>query len=175
MRLPTSSNFDHLITVADMIAADKSRYIAELDQNPQYQYVFLRPRRWGKSTFLQMLANYYDKGRAAEFDTTFGQLYIGKNPTDDRSSLLVLLFDFSSINSFASLQKTEAQMNTMMCSNLRRFLKTNREFLGDPDPDLITGDGGDSLRNVLVCILLFIPTFPSAANLFIGPRTRLRA
>jgi len=143
-----------------MIAADKSRYITELDKNPVYQYIFLRPRRWGKSTFLQMLANYYDKSKAAEFDATFGQLCIGKNPTRDRNSLLVLLFDFSRINTFGSLQQINAQVDTMMCSVLRRFLKTNRQFLGEPDPDLITGDGGDSLQNVLVCIFSFFLIYP---------------
>ena len=52
--------------------------------------MYLRPRRWDKSTFLQTLPNYYGKNKADEFEDTFDQLYTGKHPTPSRSSLLVL-------------------------------------------------------------------------------------
>lgn len=39
--LPGNSNFDHLIDTPNIIAADKTRFIEELDKAVQYQYMFL--------------------------------------------------------------------------------------------------------------------------------------
>ena len=89
-------DFNRLVTKPNAIFADKTMYIAKFDQEEEYQYMFLRPRRWGN--FLQTLGSYYDKGNKDSFDEIFGQLYIGKHPTPYRSSLLCLLFDFSSIS-----------------------------------------------------------------------------
>jgi len=158
--LPTSSNFEHLISTPNIVAADKTIYIEELDKYPQYQLMFLRPRRWGKSTFLQMLANYYDMSKADEFDDTFGQLYIGKHPTKDRSSLLVLLFDFSRITTFESPHETRKELNAMMLQVLRKFLETNKRFLGYPNSEtLLSDDGADALQNVLVSLLIAVCAF----------------
>jgi hypothetical protein len=115
-----------------ILAADKTWYIEELDKSLQYEYMFLRPWRWGKSTFLQTLASYYDKTKAAEFEDIFGQLYIGKHPTPSRNSLLVLLFDFSLIQTADNFEKSFHQTLNRF---LRTFLIKNAEFLGYPDPD----------------------------------------
>jgi Predicted AAA-ATPase len=96
--LTTGSSFEHLINTPNILVANKTVYIEPLDGDAQYQILFLRPRRSGKTTFLQMLASYYDLNKAHEFDNTFSQLYIGKNPRKDRVSLLVLLFEFSGIS-----------------------------------------------------------------------------
>jgi hypothetical protein len=122
-----------------------------LDEKHQYQYMFLRPRRWGKSTFLQTLADYYDKRKTDSFDSTFGQLYIGKHPTNARSAFLVLTFDFTSISVLATLQRTIEDFDGMMNSTLRDFLDKNAAFLGNPDiENLMIGNGGQCLDRVLV-------------------------
>lgn len=106
--------------------------------------MFLRPRRWGETTILQMLVNYYDLSKAHEFDDTFGQLYIGKNPTKDRSSLLVLLFVFSGISTVHP-DETKKQLNDTILDALRRFLETNKRF-----PGYLTSESrlGDDSTNV---------------------------
>ncbi|MCP4111617.1 MAG: AAA family ATPase, partial [Desulfobacteraceae bacterium] len=43
--------------------------------------LFLRPRRFGKSLLLSMLANYYDVALEDRFRELFGHLEIGRNPT----------------------------------------------------------------------------------------------
>ena len=74
---------------------DKTQYIADLEpiKNP----VFLRPRRFGKSLFCSMLQYYYDIHEASRFSELFGQTWIGKNPTSQHNSYIVLKFDFSAI------------------------------------------------------------------------------
>jgi hypothetical protein len=131
-----------------ILAADKTMYIEELDKSREYQYMFLRPPRWGRSTFLQMLADYYDKSKARKFDDTFGQLYIGKHPTPCRSSLLVLLFDFSSIQTFDEIDQS---FNDQLNESLREFLTSNGKLLEYPNPEeLIRDRATESLEAVLV-------------------------
>jgi hypothetical protein len=78
------------------IVVDKTHFIPLLEAN-NFQYMFLRPRRWGKSTFLNMLASYYDLKMKDSFDEVFGKLYIGKAPTESRNAHLILVFHSSTI------------------------------------------------------------------------------
>ena len=54
------------------------------------QLLFLRPRRFGKSLLLSMLANYYDLNQADRFEQLFGDLAIGRNPTAGHNRYFVL-------------------------------------------------------------------------------------
>ena len=64
--------------------------------------LFIRPRRFGKSLVLSMLENYYDVAKKDEFDSIFGKLKIGKNPTALHNSYFILKFDFSCVDSTGS-------------------------------------------------------------------------
>ena len=46
-----------------------------------------------------MLENYYDVAKKDEFDKIFGNLAIGKNPTEFRNSYFILKWDFSCVDS----------------------------------------------------------------------------
>lgn len=74
----------------------KTKYVEILENYPPYQF-FIRPRRFGKSLFLSMLAYYYDRQKKEHFDNLFGDLYIGKNPTANRNKYLVLNLSFAGI------------------------------------------------------------------------------
>jgi hypothetical protein len=150
--LPGGANgFSRLITEPNTIAVDKTKFIEELDNQFSYQYMFLPPRRWGKSTLLEMLARYYDKSKADEFKDTFGQLYIGQNPTPYHSTLLVLVFDFSDIDALGPIRTMKEEFHDTINSTLERFLIENARFLGNPDiGTLIRHDSAKSLQCVLV-------------------------
>ncbi|MBC2695817.1 MAG: AAA family ATPase, partial [Desulfobacteraceae bacterium] len=66
--------------------------------------LFIRPRRFGKSLVLSMLENYYDVAKKDEFEKIFGDLKIGKNPTDLRNSYFILKFDFSCVDPTGSAE-----------------------------------------------------------------------
>ncbi len=75
---------------------DKTRFIRDLESK---SYVFLiRPRRFGKTCWLSVLDNYYDRDKADVFETLFGGTDIGRNPTPNRNRHVVLRFNFSAFN-----------------------------------------------------------------------------
>ena len=76
---------------------DKTAFIPLIEQSDRF-FFFIRPRRFGKSLTLSMLQHYYDVRTRDKFDALFGDLYIGKHPTQDRNTYLVLRLNFSGIN-----------------------------------------------------------------------------
>jgi hypothetical protein len=77
---------------------DKTLYIEMLENESNPSQFFIRPRKFGKSLFFTTLSYYYDLNEAKNFETLFGDLYIGKHPTPKRNSYAVMKFDFSSMD-----------------------------------------------------------------------------
>ena len=72
------SNFERIRT-KNFLYVDKTRYINMVES---LDYVLhLRPRRFGKSLFVDMLDRYYDLASESKFDELFGGLFIHENPT----------------------------------------------------------------------------------------------
>lgn len=113
--------------------ADKTPFLAMLEANYQH-VVFLRPRRFGKSTLMSMLEHYYDLGRKSDFDRRFEGLWVHEHPTEERSRYLVLALDFSSV---ATDRGHDALLRTFVGAVRRRvrtFLLRYRDLvpeLGD--------------------------------------------
>ena len=80
----------------DCYYVDKTRFIPMIEDADKF-FFFIRPRRFGKSLTVSMLQHYYDIRTKDKFDALFGNLYIGKHPTPDRNSYLVLYLNFSGI------------------------------------------------------------------------------
>lgn len=59
---------------------DKTMYLPLLEEQANY-LIFIRPRRFGKSLFLDMLRSYCDLSQKEEFQRLFGGLWIGEHPT----------------------------------------------------------------------------------------------
>jgi hypothetical protein len=84
---------------------DKTEYIAKLEQirNP----VFLRPRRFGKSTLCSLLRYYYDRNAAAHFAELFGHTWIGQHPTGQQNQYIILYLNFSPIATGPTIQEID--------------------------------------------------------------------
>ncbi|MDY6321861.1 MAG: AAA family ATPase, partial [Succinivibrio sp.] len=80
--------------------ADKTHYLEILERpdSPDVP-VFLRPRRFGKTLFTDILFNYYDKSKAADFDKNFKGTWIYSHPTENKNSYYCVRLDFSSVTS----------------------------------------------------------------------------
>ena len=76
---------------------DKTGYIPTLEQVGSFLF-FVRPRRFGKSLFINMLRCYYDLAEKDNFEKLFGGLAIAENPTRNVNRFQVLYMDFSRVN-----------------------------------------------------------------------------
>ncbi len=86
---------------------DKTAYIRRMEERDRFVF-FVRPRRMGKSLFVETLRCYYDVNEKANFQKLFGGLDIGENPTENANSYLVLALDFSVVNQGSKETLTEA-------------------------------------------------------------------
>ncbi|MCD8270168.1 MAG: ATP-binding protein [Parabacteroides sp.] len=84
------------IVAEDYYYVDKTQYIDALEKTAAFLFL-IRPRRFGKSLFLNMLSCYYDVKYADRFEELFGNQYIGKHPTGEQGKYLVLYFNFSAV------------------------------------------------------------------------------
>jgi len=91
------SDFESLIKEG-YIYIDKTNFISRLESIGSKYLFFIRPRRFGKSLFLSTLSHYYDLNNKEQFKDLFGDLYIGKNPTELRNKYMILKLNFSGLN-----------------------------------------------------------------------------
>ena len=84
------------IRLENRLYVDKTRFVHALENE---RYVFLiRPRRFGKSCWVSLLDNYYDRRRADEFEAVFGGTNLGQHPTENRHRYVILRFNFSAFD-----------------------------------------------------------------------------
>ena len=83
----------------DTAYADKTGFIAKLDKKSTSRYpVLLRPRRFGKSTFVMMLKCFYDISYRDRYDELFSGTHIYSLNLPAHNTYHVIDFDFSKIS-----------------------------------------------------------------------------
>ena len=120
------TDFERII-LENYYYVDKTQYIAKVEKVTSF-FFFVRPRRFGKSLFLNMLGLYYDINQKDKFEKIFGNLYIGKHPTPDRNKYLVLTLNFGSVA--ANMDRLEETFNTYCKIVMDGFAERNAHLLG---------------------------------------------
>ena len=117
------------LRVERCLYVDKTRFLHDLEDE---RYAFLiRPRRFGKSCWVSLLENYYDRNRAARFETLFAGTAVGRQPTPNRHRYVILRFDFSVIDDTPeTLREHFEYYHTDM---VLYYLKTSIAGGGPPD------------------------------------------
>ena len=77
---------------------DKTMYFEKMEQAGNFLFL-VRPRRFGKSLFLNMLEAYYDVNEKNGFEELFRGLYVADHPTENRNKYQVIHLDFSRVGS----------------------------------------------------------------------------
>ena len=106
---------------------DKTRFVRELE-NERYAF-FLRPRRFGKTCWISVLEQYYDRTRTDGFKALFAGTDIGSEPTANRSSYAVLRLDFSAFTKHPST--LEQRFEDYCHMRLRRMLWANADVFSE--------------------------------------------
>ena len=112
------------IRLENRLYVDKTRFVHALEEE---RYVFLiRPRRFGKSCWISLLENYYDRTHADEFEAIFGGTHVGRQPTENRHRYVILRFDFSAFDD--TLETLRERFETYCALELNHVLKRNRDL-----------------------------------------------
>ena len=131
LKLPYGiSNYYRIIT-ENYFYMDRSSHIRLIEEAGD-QILFLRPRRFGKSLLLSTLENYYDVAKADEFETLFGYLAIGKNPTPKHNQYLIMKWDFSVIEPQDDVKGMRKSLHDHLNNQIKRFAKHYQNYLSYP-------------------------------------------
>ena len=141
------------IMEGDYFYQDRTMYIEKLENWTSKYPVFLRPRRFGKSLFVTTLHHYYGLEHKADFQTLFGKLSIGHNPTELANTYMVLSFEFSGINT-ATRKSTYDGFLSNVIEAVRGFLGAYGAFFTLEQQDII--EKGESPEAVVKAIFGFI-------------------
>jgi hypothetical protein len=125
-----NSDFHALRTRAELYL-DRTAAIHSLEEAGR-QLIFLRPRRFGKSLLLSMLANYYDINKADEFARLFGDLAVGANPTPEHNQYLILQWDFSKVSAQGDVGTITQNLFDHVNASIEGFLQRYQERLKFP-------------------------------------------
>jgi hypothetical protein len=116
------------LMLEDYYYQDRTAHIPLLE-NAGKQLIFIRPRRFGKSLLLSMLGYYYDVNYTQEFETLFGSLAIGENPTPSHNQYLIMKWDFSLIKSTGGVEDIEQAIHQHINDRITSFAYIYKEFL----------------------------------------------
>ncbi len=139
----------YTIRTQDMVYVDRTAQIRDVESLGR-TLVFLRPRRFGKSLWLQTLANYYDFRRKDEFEQLFGGLAIGRRPTPRHNRYFILQWNFSEKGARGGVDELGRQLNDYVNNRIKDFLVSYSGHL--PGTVTIEADAKDTFRHLLTAI-----------------------
>ena len=130
---------------------DKTAYISYFENAAKY-IMFLRPRRFGKSLFLNMLSAYYDVLRKDAYEQNFGGLDIFNRTTPKQGKYMILKFNFSAVDS--RKEYVEESFNIKVYDTVIAFVDRYKDYLPENAMQLVLSSDGKS--NVALSKLLMI-------------------
>jgi hypothetical protein len=106
----------------NMLYVDKTKYIHTLENLSNYIFL-IRPRRFGKSLWINLFQYYYDINRKDYFSELFKETSIGKHPTPNKNFYLTIAFNFAMVDpSVDRIQEAfQRYVNTIINDFLDRY------------------------------------------------------
>ena len=112
------------IRLENRLYVDKTRFVHALEEE-RYAF-FIRPRRFGKSCWVSLLDNYYERNRADAFEAVFGGTDLGRHPTENRHRYVILRFNFSAFKN--ALETLEYHFEEYCQLVVRHALERNADL-----------------------------------------------
>ena len=110
---------------------DRTHFIRTLEDTGNY-LLFIRPRRFGKSLLLSMLEHYYDVALADRFETFFGHLKIGQQPTPLHNRFFILKWDFSCVDQTGNVSDIRKSLFDHVNARVEGFYQNYQSFFSSP-------------------------------------------
>ena len=126
---------------------DKTMYFERMERAGNFLFL-VRPRRFGKSLFLNMLEAYYDINEKDNFQELFKGLYVADHPTENRNRFQVLHLDFSRVGS--DVEKLRNNFSDYLISCCESFVNKYASFYPQGfEDDILRGKSGMDMLNRL--------------------------
>lgn len=102
----------------DLYYVDKTPYLQLMEDANRFLF-YIRPRRFGKSLLIDMMAAYYDIESKEQFSELFGNLYVGTHPTSLANRFQVMRLDFSRVS--GQLEELKDKFNSYCSRQFEDF------------------------------------------------------
>ena len=122
-KLPTAQSSLQVFIDTNLVFIDKTKSIETYETSKSRVSMFLRPRRFGKTTFIEMMKYYYDEALKDESDRIFEGSYIASHPTPKKSGYYVVSFDFSGIETNKSSDKVLELFGDRVIAGIKEFFE----------------------------------------------------
>ena len=99
---------------------DKSMYFERMERAGNFLFL-VRPRRFGKSLFLNMLEAYYDINEKDNFQELFKGMYAAEHPTEYHNKYQVMHLDFSCVGS--DIDNLSSNFNNYLTGQCESFIR----------------------------------------------------
>ena len=127
--IPNSVSDFKLIRSRNLLYIDKTKFIKAYESLESYVSLFLRPRRFGKTLFTEILYYYYDISQKDLFDKLFSGTYIHENTTPYKSSYAVVRFDFAGIKTDQSVSDILNDFRVKVIRAIFNFYENYKELI----------------------------------------------
>ena len=114
-----------------LLYIDKTSFIKKFELLKKSVSLFLRPRRFGKTLFTEILYYYYDIAQKGLFDKLFEGTYIHENTTPYKSSYAVVKFDFSGVSTTGSVDDILEDVRIRVIQAIVDFFKRYPDLIPD--------------------------------------------
>ncbi len=138
-RIPYGKQNWEDVRLSNFYYVDKTRFIPEIEAANEY-FFFIRPRRFGKSLLMNMLRQYYDIRKAPLFERLFGDLWVGRHPTSEHNTYLVLYLNFSAFS--GDLEGYKERMDGYCRIQFEGFLRDYADLLPTNSLDILRTEKG---------------------------------
>ncbi|RUS31429.1 hypothetical protein BC938DRAFT_477841, partial [Jimgerdemannia flammicorona] len=127
-----TSNYNDLRTNPKYAFFDRTKYISVLNSYVESVLLFVRPRRFGKSLTLSMMAHFHGVQYKEDYYDLFRGLDVDKDVKAGKltpGQYFTLTLNFAKINRSDDLKVATASLNQMVNSAVERFYKTYAKYL----------------------------------------------
>ena len=149
---------------------DKTMYFERMERAGNFLFL-VRPRRFGKSLFLNMLEAYYDINEKDNFPELFKGLNVAEHPTENRNKYLMLHLDFSQVQ--GDMDHIAESLNDYMTLRCNLFALKYKSFYPEEFTTMLqqsrTGDAklnliGDLSRMLGLRLYLIVDEYDNFTN-----------
>ena len=149
---------------------DKTMFFERMERAGNFLFL-VRPRRFGKSLFLNMLEAYYDINEKDNFPELFKGLYVADHPTENRNKYLMLHLDFSQVQ--GDMDHIAESLNDYMTLRCNLFALKYKSFYPEEFTTMLqqsrTGDAklnliGDLSRMLGLRLYLIVDEYDNFTN-----------